>query len=94
MIVNVKVKEEKKQDIISAIHVDNTARIQIVNKKNNSYFYNIIKEFGKKTGVYVLLNTSLNTKGIPIARTPQDALSVFFTTPMDFITLGNYLLEK
>ena len=94
MIVNVKVKEEKKNDIISAIHVDNTARIQIVNKKNNSYFYNIIKEFGKKTGVYVLLNTSLNTKGIPIARTPQDALSVFFTTPMDFITLGNYLLEK
>ncbi len=94
MIVNVKVKEEKKNDIISAIHIDNTARIQIVNKKNNSYFYNIIKEFGKKTGVYVLLNTSLNTKGMPIARTPQDALSVFFTTPMDFITLGNYLLEK
>ena len=94
MVVNVKVKEEKKNDIISAIHIDNTARIQIVNKKNNSYFYNIIKEFGKKTGVYVLLNTSLNTKGMPIARTPQDALSVFFTTPMDFITLGNYLLEK
>ena len=94
MVVNVKVKEEKKNDIISAIHIDNTARIQIVNKKNNSYFYNIIKEFGKKTGVYVLLNTSLNTKGMPIARTPQDALSVFFTTPMDFIALRNYLLEK
>ena len=94
MIINVRVKKEKKNDIISAIHVDNTARIQIVNKKNNSYFYNIIKEFGKKTGVYVLLNTSLNTKGIPIARTPANALSVFFTTPMDFITLGNYLLEK
>ena len=94
MIINVRVKKEKKNDIISAIHVDNTARIQIVNKKNNSYFYNIIKEFGKKTGVYVLLNTSLNTKGMPIARTPADALSVFFTTPMDFITLGNYLLEK
>ena len=94
MIINVRVKKEKKNDIISAIHVDNTARIQIVNKKNNSYFYNIIKEFGKKTGVYVLLNTSLNTKGMPMARTLNDAINVFFTTPMDFITLGNYLLEK
>lgn len=94
MIVNAKIKEEKKKDIISAIHIDNTARVQIVNKKDNSYFYNIIKEFGKNTGVYVLLNTSLNRKGMPIARTPNDALNVFFTTPMDFIVLGNYLLEK
>lgn len=94
MIINTKTKEEKKNDIISAIHINNTARVQIVDKKTNPYFYGIIKEFGNITGINVLLNTSLNQKWIPIARTPKDAINVFFTTPMDFIALGNYLLEK
>ena len=94
MIINVKVKETISKKIISAIHVNNTARVQVVNGKTNPFFYNVIKEFGKKTKVYVLLNTSLNKRGLPIARTPNDALNVFFTTPMDFMVLGNYLIEK
>lgn len=94
MIINVKVKKNISKKIVSAIHVNNTARIQIVDKKYNSFFYSIINEFGKMTGVHVLLNTSLNKRGLPIARTPNDALNVFFTTPMDFIVLGNYLIEK
>ncbi len=94
MIINAKVKQEKRKDIISAIHVDNTARVQVVNKKTNPYFYKIIEQFGNITNVNVLLNTSLNKRGMPIARTPNDALNVFFTTPMDFIALENYLIEK
>jgi carbamoyltransferase len=94
MIINAKVKKERKKDIISAIHVDDTARVQIVDKKTNPYFYKIIEIFGKITNVNVLLNTSLNKRGLPIARTPNDALNVFFTTPMDFIALENYLVEK
>jgi len=94
MIINAKVKKERKKDIISAIHVDDTARVQIVDKKINPYFYKIIESFGKITNVNVLLNTSLNKRGMPIARTPNDALNIFFTTPMDFIALENYLIEK
>lgn len=94
MIINSKVKQERKKDIISAMHIDNTARVQIVDKKTNSYFYKIIEYFGNITNVNVLLNTSLNKRGMPIARTPNDALNVFFTTPMDFIALENYLIEK
>lgn len=94
MIINAKVKKENRENIISAIHIDDTARVQVVNKKTNPYFYKIIEQFGKITNVKVLLNTSLNKRGIPIARTPNDALTVFFTTPMDFVALENYLIEK
>lgn len=88
------VKQEIKTNIISAIHIDNTARVQAVDNKTNQYFYKIIEIFRKITNVNVLLNTSLNKRGMPIARTPNDALNVFFTTPMDFIALENYLVEK
>ena len=94
MIINAKVKKERKKDIISAIHIDDTARVQIVNKETNPYFYKVIESFGKITSINVLLNTSLNKRGLPIARTPNDALNVFFTTPMDFIAIENYLIEK
>ncbi|MCR4662330.1 MAG: hypothetical protein K5622_00390 [Endomicrobiaceae bacterium] len=94
MIINTKVKKERKKDIISAIHIDDTARVQIVDKKTNPYFYKVIELFGKITNINVVLNTSLNKRGMPIARTPNDALNVFFTTPMDFIALENYLVEK
>ena len=94
MIINAKVKKERKKDIISATHIDDTARVQIVNKETNPYFYKVIESFGKITNVNVLLNTSLNKRGLPIARTPNDALNVFFTTPMDFIAIENYLIEK
>ena len=94
MIINTKVKRERKKDIISAIHIDDTARVQIVDKKTNPYFYKVIESFGKITNVNVLLNTSLNKRCMPIARTPKDALNVFFTTPMDFIALEKFLIEK
>lgn len=94
MVINVKVKQDKKKEIIAATHINNTSRIQIVKKDINPFFYKVIKEFGNITNTYVLLNTSLNKKGQPIVRTPNDALNVFFTTPLDFISMGNYIIEK
>lgn len=94
MIINVKVKQNACKNIMAAIHINNTARIQLVKKNINPFFYQIIKEFGNITNTYVLLNTSLNKRGDPIARIPNDALNVFFTTPLDFISIGNYILEK
>lgn len=94
MIINTKIKQNKKKEIIATIHVNDTARVQIVKKEQNPFFYNIIKQFGHLTNTNVLLNTSLNKRGAPITRTPNDALNVFYTTPLDFIVLGNYIIEK
>lgn len=94
MIVNVKVKKDKQKDIISAVHINNTARIQIVRQDTNQFFYKILKHFRNKTSVGVLLNTSLNKKGQPIACTPSDALGIFYSTPLDFIAIGKFLIRK
>merc|ERR1711965_726817 len=61
---------KKKNKIPSAIHVDGTARVQTVNKKQNKKFYNIINSFYKITGVPVILNTSFNDAGEPLVETP------------------------
>ncbi|MDD5020633.1 MAG: carbamoyltransferase C-terminal domain-containing protein [Endomicrobiaceae bacterium] len=94
MIVNVKVKKSHKKDIISAIHVNNTARVQKVSRETNPFFYKILKSFRQKTSTGVLLNTSLNKKGQPIACTPSDSLSIFYSTPLDFIVIGKCLIKK
>lgn len=94
MIVNVKVKKAKQKDIMSAIHVNNTARVQQVSKDLNPFFYKILQKFNKKTGTSVLLNTSLNKRGQPIACTPSDGLNIFYSTPLDFIAMGKCLIKK
>ena len=65
----------KRPDLYPAIcHIDNTSRVQTVSKKDNPGFYNLIKEFYKKTGCPMLLNTSLNIKGQPIVNDRIDAI--------------------
>lgn len=75
-------------------HVDKTARVQTVTKEDNELYYKLIKTIGEKTGVAIILNTSLNVMGQPIACTPKDALTVFGSTGMDIIVLGNYIISK
>ncbi|HDZ00391.1 MAG TPA: hypothetical protein ENH52_02870, partial [Nitrospirae bacterium] len=94
MLLVAKVKKGKHKEIPAVIHIDGTARIQTVTKKDNDIFYDLLKEFYRITGVPVILNTSFNTRGEPIVETPDDALNVFFNTGMDILVLGNYLLEK
>jgi carbamoyltransferase len=75
-------------------HVDGTARLQTVSKDINERFHNLISEFGKLSGVPVLLNTSFNVMGEPIVETPVDAIRCFFSTGLDVLVLGNYLIRK
>ena len=75
-------------------HVDNTARVQTVTKEDNEIFYKLLKKLEEKTGIPVVLNTSLNIMGQPIACSPKDALTVYTATGMDIMVLGNYILEK
>ena len=85
---------KKTKKIPSAIHVDGTARVQTVNKKQNNKFYNIINSFYKITGVPVILNTSFNDAGEPLVETPLDAIICFLKTDIDCLVLNNFLIEK
>ena len=92
MLRAVKCKHPKK--IPSAVHIDNTARVQTVNKKQNSFFYNLINEFFKITNVPVLLNTSFNDAGEPLVESPLDALICFFQTKIDYLYFENIVVDS
>jgi carbamoyltransferase len=84
-----------KADRIPAVrHVDGTARIQTINRQQNPVYYDLLKAFQARTGVPVLVNTSFNTRGEPIVCTPRDAVESFWTSPLDALVIGSYLLEK
>ena len=93
MLVAVSVVESKRVLVPAIVHVDGTARIQIVNSQSNLLFYKLIKEFEKITGVPILLNTSFNDQE-PIVCTPQDALATFLKTNIDYLVIGNYLISR
>ena len=87
-------KSKQSKKIPSAIHVDDTARVQTVNEQQNKKFYSIIKEFYKQTKVPVILNTSFNDAGEPLVETPLDAILCFLKTKIDFLVLDNVLIDK
>ena len=80
--------------IPSGVHVDDTARLQTLIEDVNGRFYNLVKAFGEKTGIPVIINTSMNVQGEPICETPEDALKCFEGTEIDVLVLENYLIVK
>ncbi len=94
MILSFPVKEDAENKILGATHVDHTGRPQTVNKEINPDYWNLINEFYKLTGVPVLVNTSFNLKGEPIVCTPTDAIRTFYSSGLDVLILGNYLVRK
>lgn len=94
MLVTAEVKEEWRSRIPSVTHHDNTARYQSVTPETNSKFYNLIKEFDKETGVPVLLNTSFNGPKEPIVETPEDAIRSFLELEINYLVIGNFLIQK
>jgi carbamoyltransferase len=84
-----------KVDVLPAItHVDGTARVQTVTEQQNPRYYRLIQALGELTGVPVVLNTSFNIRGEPIVNTVQDALKCFFTTDLDALFVGDFLVVK
>jgi carbamoyltransferase len=94
MILTAQVRPEKRCVIPSVTHVDGSARPQTVEKEINPLYYRLIDEFGKRTGVPVIMNTSFNLRGEAIVHTPTDALRTFFSSGMDALVLGSFLVEK
>ncbi|MFQ5641960.1 MAG: carbamoyltransferase, partial [bacterium] len=83
-----------RSQIPAVTHVDYSARIQTVAREDNPRYYALMKSFYEKTGCPVLINTSFNVRGEPIVCTPQEAYRCFTRTNMDYLIMGNYLLDK
>lgn len=85
----------KKPEVLPAItHIDNTCRIQTVPYHETDGYAKLLKEFEKRTGIPILLNTSLNMGGKPIVSTVQEAIDMFKKTKMDVLCLGNKIMKK
>jgi carbamoyltransferase len=94
MILTAQVRQEKRPVIPAVTHVDGSARPQTVEKEINPLYWRLIDEFGKRTGVPAVLNTSFNLRGEAIVHTPTDAVRTFFSSGMDALVIGSYLVEK
>ncbi|MGI6457698.1 MAG: carbamoyltransferase [bacterium] len=83
-----------RSDIPAVTHVDYSARVQTVRREENPRYYDLIRAFEEKTGCAVLVNTSFNVRGEPIVCTLEDAYRCFMRTEMDYLILGNCILDK
>jgi len=89
------VAKVKKPDKIPAVtHVDGTGRLQTVSREANPLYYDLINDFYKITGVPVVVNTSMNVRGEPIVNTPEQAYAMIIKTEMDYIMMGNYMIQR
>lgn len=94
MLMAFDIKEDKRDLVPGVVHVDGTARVQTVTKEANGVYYDLIKEFKKQTGIPILINTSFNIKGEPIAETPEDAVACFLKTGIDILVIGKNIVFK
>ncbi|HZC66617.1 MAG TPA: carbamoyltransferase C-terminal domain-containing protein, partial [Candidatus Dormibacteraeota bacterium] len=94
MILTAQVRPEKRAVIPSVTHVDGSARPQTVEKEVNPVYWRLIDGFGRRTGVPVVMNTSFNLRGEAIVNTPTDAIRTFFSSGMDYLVIGNFVVEK
>ncbi|HEX2474898.1 MAG TPA: carbamoyltransferase C-terminal domain-containing protein [Lacipirellulaceae bacterium] len=87
------IRPEKQAEIPAVTHVDGSGRLQTVSRRTSPLYWSLIERFRQRTGVPMLLNTSLN-ENEPIVRTPQEAVSCFQRTAMDMLVLGNFVIER
>jgi len=84
----------KRSDLQAITHVDFSARVQSITKKQNLKFYKLIKKFYEKSKIPIVINTSFNINNEPIVCTVEDAYKCFLVTDLDYLVCGNYILEK
>ncbi|ARN76132.1 carbamoyltransferase [Oceanicoccus sagamiensis] len=87
-------RENAEEKVPGVTHCDGSGRVQTVTKENNGQYYEVLKAFHAKTGVPILINTSLNVMGEPIVETPEDTLYSLAMTDLDYIFIGNKILGK
>ena len=88
-----KIRPEWRSRLVAVNHVDNTGRLQSVSRTENPLYYDLISEFGRRTGIPVLLNTSFN-ENEPIVCQPSEAIDCFNRTKMDALAIGPFVCTK
>ncbi len=94
MIVVAKVKPAWRERLVNVVHEDDSARIQTVTPEWNPLYYDLLREYKRRSGVSVLLNTSFNRRRMPIVETPADALSFFYECALDALIIGDHIVTK
>ena len=94
MLFTHRVKEDWLERIPAVVHVDGTARIQTVSPEREPAVARMLRAFERRTGVPVVVNTSLNTAGRPMVDDPRDALECFGSAPVDALVMGPFLLRR
>lgn len=94
MLHRYEIVESQKNKIIGAVHIDNSARAQTITRTMNPFLYDLIKRFGDRTGIYVVLNTSLNLKGEPITNTIEQSLAIYEKIDDPKIIIHNGVILK
>jgi carbamoyltransferase len=94
MLQAVPVRPERQSLIPAVVHVDGSARVHVVEPETNRPFHEVIEEFGRLTGVPVVLNTSFNAAGNPIVETPEDAINEFLAMNLDCLVLEDHVVTR
>jgi carbamoyltransferase len=93
MLMAYKVRPERRAAIPAVTHQDGTGRLQTVTRDSNPAYYDLIAAFARRTGVPVVLNTSLN-ENEPIVCTPHEAVECFLRTKLDVLVLGELVIDR
>jgi len=94
MIMVDEIRPEWEDKIKSVVHLNKTSRVQTVDAAWNQKYHALLVAFKKRTGISLLLNTSFNRKGMPIVETPTEALDFFYSSPLDYLVLGQFIIGK
>ena len=86
--------KDRREEIPGVVHVDGSGRLQTVAREDQPLYYRLISKFHEITGVPVVLNTSFNLAGEPIVCSPYDAIRTFYTSGMDALDIGKFVLRK
>ena len=84
----------RESEMPAVVHEDGTVRVQSVTREESPRYHRLISAFADRSGLPVLLNTSMNVKGQPICLGPREALCTFFSTGMDSLAIGPFYLRK
>ncbi len=94
MLMVYPIKKEWQSKIPAVTHVDGSGRLQTIRREQNARYYDLVKSFGKRTGIPILINTSFNIRGEPIVCTPEDAYRCMMGTGIDYLIMDNFIIKR